>query len=332
MQSKMRILLKKVIIIYIVTIITFVSIINIIYQETKDSITQVSIVSAEELSYKNTFAQNVYNQFSLGVNNEQSLSTSIYQLSNESNVQLKNIVNNSDVVIIIGDKFNSYLNELVIEEPDKQFILLENTNDYDYDNTYQISIDYRAIYEYINRLSNENYKSLVIVSNEYSKLSEYMFYETSISTNLNVKLLPISDFSNNVDVEKKISDAINAGYTHVYSLTPYNNEAVQSVIKQIDEDIYNASMKVSEVSSESQSEVSSESQSEVSTMKSYEQQLSQMSLSYLTLNNREYYTLNVDTTVYEYEIKDQLTKVIDGYNKGKLVNGQMRISLTKNEN
>lgn len=343
---------KKVVIIFIVTIITFASVIDVLYKDVQSTVPQVSVVSSEELSYKVSFAQNIFNEFSIEGDDSADLAmygASIYQIDQKSKAQLSNIVNGSDTIVIIGDTFNDHLEQLITDNASKQFVLVENSGVYDYDNVYQININYNSVYDSINRVS-KNQKSVVVISDEISSLAETRYYEHEIATNGNVKLEVVSNASNVVDLKDKLNKDFAAGFTNVYSLNPYSTSTIIETINDYNNDLIKSQedSKKSEVSSEetsseqSDSEVSSEqSISEVSSEEVDSEQdenvevpeLPQVTLRYLSLNQADFLALNSNNqfSTYGYDASKNMTEVIDATLNEKLISKSELISITDNE-
>lgn len=331
---------KKVVIIFIVTIITFVSIINVLYEDVKDTIPQISVISSEELSYKVSYAQNIFNEFSIEGDENDELAmygASIYQISQQSNAQLSNIVKGSDMTIIVGDTFNDYLDQLIAANESKQFVLIENSNIYDYDNVYQVNINYNSIYNSINQLS-KNQKSVVIISNQFSSLAENKYYENQIATNGNIKLEIIKDTTNVVALKDALDNDFAEGFTNVYSLNPYNSSSIIETIKNYNDNLAdenetekkiktNSEQSISEVNSEqSISEVSSEESTEVS-------ESPRATLRYLSLNKSDFISSSTEEGIfkYDYDASANMKEVIRATLNGKLLSKKELISITNNE-
>lgn len=315
---------KKVVVIFIVMIITFLSIINSLYQETQNTIPQISVVSSEELSFKISFAQNITDGFSVTDNQQQQLArygTSLYQISDSSSAQFSNIVNSSEMVVVVGDGFNQFLAKVIEANPEKQFVLIENSALFSFDNVYQINIDYMEIYDMINRVSNDNDKSLVIVSDEYSSLAKNQYYEHEIAANANVKLEIVSNTADVTALADAINNDLKNGFTHIYSLDPYNNSTIITTAAQYNDTINNQKQTAatSEVQSSEESEASSQ---EV-------MQASLATVEYLDLNHAEYLNdqSSVETIEYRYDIKDRITTLIDATINDKLKKGNIVVSI-----
>ncbi len=326
---------KKVVIIYIVTLVSLISIISTLYKETQDTVTQISVVSSEELSYKVSFAQNIFNELSIDGQGDKDIvryGASLYQISDSSNSQFANIVNSSEVTIVIGDTFNEFMEDMIVENPEKQFVLIENSLDYDEGNVLQINVDYNQVYETINRVSNENEGSLVILTDEFSVLAENEYYAHEVTANPNVKLEIVSDTTDNVTLEQTITKDLDDGFTNVYNLDPYNNatviETVQKFNAKIVED--DKSEKRLEESEELSSAVESEVTSSVTEEVESEQQVK---LKYLTLNQTEYLgeRSNENISSYSYDIEEEVADIISRALNEELKHGNVEISITSNK-
>lgn len=326
---------KKVVIIYIVTLITFSSIISSLYRETQDTIPQISIVSSEELSYQVSFAQNVFGDLSIEGSSSEQLArygSSVYQIANTSSAQFTNIVNSSEMIIVIGDTFNDYLLDQVINNEDKQFVLIENSNDFDQSNVYQINIDYNQVFTYINQNTSDQNPSLVVLTNQYSDLARELYIEHSIASNPNVKLEIIEDTSDVASFKNVIKEDLANGFVNVYSMDPYNNADLLQVIT----DFNNTNQKLreeAELVKEADSEVDSSLESEVDS-ESVEiepaEELKDATLKYLTLNNNDILTNQTSSEIGTniYDINEQLTKLIDSVTSDKIKQGDIEISIT----
>ncbi len=218
---------KKVVIIFIVMIISFMSVITNLYDQAYNQNLNISIISSEELAFNNSYAQNIYSDINTIINEKdasgQHFNLNIYQI-NESSIQLENIVKSSDVNIIIGDSFNNSIVDIVNREKDKQFILVENSLSLMGQNIVTINTDYQKIFKQINQLTTDKQKSLVIFSNEYSNLALAEYYKSGLSSNENVQVINVEDTSDNVKVKSTILSGLKQGYTNVYSFDPYNNQ------------------------------------------------------------------------------------------------------------
>ncbi len=320
----MLVQLKKVIIIFIVCFITFASITSALYKQTQNTIPHISVVSSEEISsaYKPSFAQNIFNELSINMyhkNDFEQYGTSIYQISNGASTQFENIVNSSDMIVVIGDVFNKFLMEYMELYEEKQFVLIENSNDYNYQNVYQINIDYQEIYNKINRISNEHSKSLVVVSNEFSNLAQSTYYNNEITTNLNVKLEVVSDTTDDLQLKNNLIDYFNDGYTTIYSFDPYNNDTINETV-----DEYNRSL-VEEVSEEKNEEVSEDASKEVS------KQINEQVKSYY-LNLTELSENDNQSGVLTYNVEKQLIETVESLLADRLLSGKIEVSIINNIN
>lgn len=316
---------KKVVIIYIVTIITAASIINTLYDKTQDTIMQISIVTSEELSYKTSFAQNIYGEFSVeGLADEDinRYGSSLFQLPENSQAQFSSIVSSSQMIIVIGDSFNDILPKSISENPQKQFVLVENSQDIKGENVESINIDYDQVYEDINRVSTKENKALVIVCNAYSDLALNKYYQSNINSNVNVKLLAVDNTTDIVELKQKITEQLNNGFTNVYSLNPYNNQTVVEAVSEFNNK--QASSLLSEIASENESEITSQtSDKEASEIKDAK-------LKYMSLNQTEYLTseddLQIDHVIYT--VSDEINDLIDDMLSREISNDQVNISVT----
>lgn len=321
---------KKVVIIYIVTIITAVSIINTLYNKTQDTIMQISIVTSEELSYKTSFAQNIYGEFSVDGLAEEDISrygSSLFQLPENSQAQFSSIVNSSEMVIVVGDSFNDILPQSISENPEKQFVLVENSQDIQGENVEGININYDQVYDDINRVSNENNKALVIVCNAYSDLALNKYYQNDINSNVNVKLLSVDNTTDIVELKELITKQLNHGFTNVYSLNPYNNQTVVEAVSDFNDSEQENQLLQSEISSEEDSEVSSSALSEETLS---EEELVTAKLKYMSLNQGEYLTNEEELEIEHviYTVSDEINELIDDMLARKISNDQVNISVT----
>lgn len=334
---------KKVVIIFIVTIITFASVINILYDDAQDTVPQISVVSSEELSYKVSFAQNVFNEFSIEGDDSTELAmygASIYQIDQKSNAQLTSIVKGSDTIIIIGDTFNDHLKQLISENPTKQFVLVENSGIYDYNNVYQLNIDYNMVYDSINKVA-KNKKSVVVISDEISALAETKYYDNEIATNGNIKLEVVSDATNVDGLKDALNKDFEAGFTNVYALDPYNISTVIEAINAYNSKMINSdeNQKVSEVTSEKQS--SEQNNSEISSGEIDSEQdetvpvstVPQVTLKYLSLNHADFLAQGTENqfSTYGYDVSKNMKEVISSTLSDELISKSELISITNNE-
>lgn len=339
---------KKVVIIYIVTIVTFLSILSSFYRDAQDAVRQISVVTSEELSYKISFAQSIFNDLSIESTDSEEVSlygASIYQISQKSSAQLTNIVSGSDTIIIVGDTFNEYLADLIEANESKQFVLVENSADFNFDNVYQLNINYKQIYDSINRVSN-NQKSVVVLPSEFSSLAEREYYEHEIATNGNIKLEIIEDTSDVATIEDSLRKDLSNGFTNVYSLDPYNNQTIIEVVDSYNNELVanaaeseaaseqsEANSEASEASSEA-SEISSEA-SEASSEATGEAtaDLHPATLKYLTLSQVEYLSQNADEGYikYIYDVSENMKEIIQGTINGQVSQNDELISISNNK-
>lgn len=316
---------KKVVIIYIVTLITFSSIITSLYRETQDTITQISVVSGEELSFEVSYAQNIYKQFTVDDAENEDVArfgASLYQLSNTSSTQLTNIINASEMTIIVGDTFNEFLEDNIKANTEKQFVLVENSIRYDYENVYQININYDQIYDSITRVANDQNKTLLILSAEYSNLSLDTFNNHEISSNPHVKVEIVNESTEVAKLNEIITEDMNFGFTNVYQLNPYNNIDMIELINSYNQVQLETKEKLTNAA---KSETDSEAKAELEDF-----ELNLASLHYLSLNQGELPTSQVNdyfTTSY-YDIEPELNKLIDDVIAEKIKSGQAKISIT----
>lgn len=323
---------KKVVIIYIVTLITFASVASNLYRETQSTIPQISVISSEELSYKISFAQSIFNAISLDADGSEELAmygASIYQIGQTSENQLTNIVNSSSTIVIIGDAFNDYLNQLIVENDERQFVLIENSLTFDYSNVYQLNIDYQTIYSAINRASAHQ-KSVVVIANSYSKLAEEMYYQSEIATNGNIKLEIVEDTNDVAALKSALDQDFKNGFTQVYSLNPYNNATIIEVINNHNQDIKTAI--ITQQASEASESENSELETKVIDDNDVVDSSAYASLRYLTLSQTDYLS-EPDTeylTKYLYNASDQTKKVIDSTLNEQIKQGSELISITNN--
>lgn len=321
---------KKVVIIYIVTIITFSSLIISLYNKTQNTIPQISVVSSEELSYQVSFAQNIFGDLSIDGSDKQELArygASVYQISDTSSAQFTNIVGSSEMTIVIGDNFNGYLTDLIDANQDKQFVLVENSNNYNQDNVYQINIDYNQAYDLINKNSTEDIQSLVIISTQYSDLARQMYIEHDIASNPNVRLEVVEDSTDVGALSTAVKKDLNNGFIHVYSIDPYNNSDIMQLIN--DYNTNNQKLRAAAETSEvNDSEAASENKGEeqpidVSTIED-------ATFKYLTLNKNDILNSQsselIGTNIYD--VNDEITSLINSITKEKIISGDIEISIT----
>lgn len=317
---------KKVVIIYIVTIITFVSIISTLYQDAQDTIPQISVISSEELSYKVSFAQSAYNELSLAGDDSSEFAmygASIYQIAQKSSAQMNSIVNGSDTTIIIGDTFNEFISQMITENETKQFVLIENSQIFDYDNVYQININYSGIYDAINRLSKEQ-KSVVYVTDKFSELAENQYLNHDIAANGNVKIEVINNSVDQVGVKAMLQQDLEDGFTNVYSLDPYNNAIIIEEVNNFNETLIEkqSEAKLSEVGSENSEEVQSEVIADEPVVKAQ--------LKYLTLNQVDFESQDANSNIkkYEYDVSANMEDVTKATQSEHLLSKNELISIT----
>lgn len=327
---------KKVVVIFIVTIITFSSIIVSLYNKTQDTIPQISVVSSEELSYQVSFAQNIFGDLSIDGSDKEQVArygASVYQISDSSSAQFTNIVTSSEMTIVIGDNFNGYLTDLIDANEDKQFVLVENSNNYNQDNVYQINIDYNQAFDLVNKNSTDEDQSLLVITTQYSDLARQMFIEHDIASNPNVRLEVVEDTADVSSLNTKLKKDINNGFNHVYSLDPYNNSDIMQVVNDYNtnnQKLRDDAAKASQVSDSeaTDEEVTSEAQTDdqsvdVSTIED-------ATFKYLTLNQN--YILNsqsdesIGTNIYD--VNEVVTELINSITKEKLKSGDIEISIT----
>ncbi len=315
---------KKVVIIYIVTLITGISIISSLYSEVKETNPQIAVVSPEELSYKVSFAQTVLNQLTLDVTKEDDVlhfGSSLFQIDENASVQFSNIVNSNEIIIVIGDKFNSFLPKVIEDNETKQFILIENSYSFNAPNVYKLNIDYEEIYNQVNRTTNDHNKSLVVVTSQISNVAENMYYENAIAANSNVKLVVISNTTDNVQIKSQLMQEIEKGYTNIYSLNPYSNSTIIDTVNEYNSQLSSETSNDSEQSSDSEA---TESENQV------ENKVSQVKLKYLTLNQNEYISEynNSSLSAYIYDLNKYLIELVETSLGGDLVTGSKTISIT----
>ncbi len=340
----MYVMTKKVVIIYLVTIITFTSLVTTAYQGGLNKSGSIAVVTSEELAFYNTFAQNIFSNIddSGAVDDKDGrlASENIFQIDDES--QLEKIVGNYDLNIIFGDQFNASIPALVEINSEHQFVLIENSLDIKADNVYQINIDYEQLYARINDKVNKNNKAMVILVDQFSQLSVNSYIDNNIAANPNIKLLTVDNTSDNVKLKAEIADGLEKGFTTVYALDPYNN---QLLIESIDEynqelitikqeeklsEIEEANSESSEANSES-SEANSESLEVTSTLTEEElESLPYASLHYLAMNQTDYQTASNYQFIhaYNYNPNEQINSIIESNAEQIYVSGKALIAIT----
>lgn len=319
---------KKVVIIYIVSVITFVSIISTLYHEAQDTIPQISVISSEELSYKNSFAQSAYNEFSVVGDENSNLAmygANIYQISQKSSAQMTNIVNGSDTIVIVGDTFNEYLSQLINDNDTKQFVLIENSKIFDNKNVYQINLNYSNIYDRINRMSKDQ-KSVVFVSNKFSTLAENQYIDHEIAANGNVKFEIIDGTIDQAGIKTILNDDLDSGFTNVYSIDPYDTLTIMETITSYNEHI-------NSIQSEStMSELTSdENQTNVSEVETDSSELPmEANLRYLSLTEEDFESVEVNSNIakYGYDVSTNMDDVTNATVDNKLLSKNELISIT----
>ncbi|WOO87323.1 hypothetical protein RZE82_09425 [Mollicutes bacterium LVI A0039] len=320
---------KKVVIVYLVTIITFVSISTSLYRKAQDEVTQISVVSSEEFSFNVSFAQNIYNELNIDEQEDQDLVEyvpGLYQLSSNSSVQLSNIVNGSDMTIIVGDNFNQTLEQNIVNNEDKQFVLVENSIDYEYENVYQLNLDYAQMYDAINRNSTDQNQSLLVLTDQFSQLSIDQFYEHEIANNPNVKLEIISNTTDISGLRDVLLIDMNYGFTNVYSLNPYNNGTIIETVDLFNkQSVETANQANSEADSETKSETGSEDKQEkevvvpeVATFK------------YISLNQTDYLGQLASDSLEAnmYDTSDEIHELIKLSIDDKVKTGDIKVSIS----
>lgn len=326
---------KKVVIIFIVTVISFSSIIYNLYQQLliADKLA-IAIISSEELSFNNSYAQKIFYEISFEMNDEdvnESINSNIFQVSSDRDLQLKNAIESNDTNIIYGDNFNQYLVDLIELYPDKQFILIDNSITYDYANVYQINLDYTELFDAINRVSTIDSPSLVILSNEYSTLGYDTYLQSSIATNTNVKLQVVSNSSDNVAVKEEMLTNINDGFADVFVVDPYNNQVIIDAINSLNQEIdtYNTQLEQAEESAVNSEETSSTTTTE-ETSEVVEQPKENVHLNYLTFDTNEYIkeTQTEYIKTYGYSINEEIKKVINNNLLEKRSKGKKTVTIS----
>lgn len=322
---------KKVVIIFIVTIITSLSIIVSLYSNNHEQVS-ISVITAEELAFNNSFAQNIFNNISVsGVNGESKNKlrsvASIYQIDDDREYQFDNVVSSSNINVIFGDQFNAYINDALQAYPNSQFILIENSMEFTADNVFQLSIDYEQLFSYIDSNTSEENKSLLIIATEFSSLGYDKFINSKYANNTNIKLINVQDTSENVKIRNDVDDALSHGFTNVYVLDPYNNQVVLNAVEEYNESLTVASETQSSETSEVKSSETSKTQSN-DTSKEIDD-IVPASLIYLALNETEreqgeYYEYAISISYNSFE---EIEKVIESNLQGNVVSDSKSYSL-----
>lgn len=334
---------KKVVIIFIVMAITFGSVINTLYNETQNKIPQISVISSEELSYNVSFARAIFDLLSTegqekDVDNY--YGSSIYQLSSTSTTQLNNIVKSSNVVIIVGDGFNKSIDEIIAANPDTQFVFVENSETFNFDNTIEIRINYNKIYDSIDRLANEKNKFLLVLSSEYSTLSEEKFFEHKLANNINVKVEVVKKSTDINNFNKTIKTDIQNGFTNVYSLNPYNNQQIEKTILEINkngsDDLIEPLNETNEITGDEDTSQSnetvgskSENSDDANVEDNQDTELIVKEFTFLDLGSNFAIESKDDLTLVplSYNVEESITHIVEAINEKKMVNTDITISL-----
>lgn len=324
---------KKVVILFIVTIISFSSVIYTLYNQLiiADKLA-ISIISSEELSFNNSYAQKIFYEISFEMNDEQvidSINSNIFQVSNDRDFQLKNAIESNDTNIIYGDNFNDYLVELIQLYPEKQFILIDNSRIFEYANVYQINFDYQGLYDSINRVSTVENPSLVIISDEYSALSKDSYLNSDIANNTNIKLQVVSKSADNVAVKDEMLKNIDLGFDNVYVIDPYNNQVIIDAVNSYNQDVTTFNTQLEEQASEESSASESEQTTETPSEETVVEPKSYVYLQYLTFDTNEYLkeTQSEYILTYKYSVNSEIKKVVNNNLKEKLSSGLKTIDL-----
>lgn len=329
---------KKVVIIFIVMIITFGSVINTLYNETQNKIPQISVISSEELSYDISFAQSIFGLLSSeGQENDLAnyYGSSIYQLSSASTTQLNNIVKSSNVVIIIGDSFNKTIDKIIAANPETQFVFVENSETFNFDNTVEIRLNYNKIYDSIDRLANEKNKFLLVLSSEYSTLSEDKFFEHKLANNINVKVEVMNKSTEINNFNKTIETDFKNGFTNVYSLSPYSNQQIEKTIlefnKSDSDTLIEPLNENNEDSDQSEETTSDESKNndDANVEDNQDTNVVVKEFTFLNLDSNFDIASKDDLTLVplNYNIEESVKEIVEAINEKKMLNKDITISL-----
>ncbi len=253
----MYIMTKKVIIVSIVIFITFSSI--ILSQREKLNLQQldIAIVSPEskgyETSYMNTLTTDL-NQIILDYNSENinnldpdaftSASSSVYQVNkeNEIKMQLQTIINDNEMIILFSDVYNKYLENFIVKNPQKKFVLVYNSSEFEYPNVDYININLDEILnEYKDDILNlTNTKKIIYIdsiANIGNSNAQKEIFDSIFADELEIEYIILSDIDNNTELINELSNLYEDGYDLIISFSKYNQKAVIDSVNSYNEQI-----------------------------------------------------------------------------------------------
>ncbi len=248
----------------------------------------------------------------------------------------------NEVVTIFGDSYNDEMEDVILRNPQTDFIMIDSGYEKEYNNLTKIEIDNTTKVEKISQEIIDNTKTnkvLFVASAEDAEI-QYQDFLNQVSADPSIRVEPLvfSDTSDNVSIKKELLAKFNEGYDTVYVATRELNKIVIETASEVQSDIIT---NISEVNAQNEELISQNSETSADTSESdeesaeetidkeeyqYDQKLINVYVSGdENLSSGIYYTDDTKTTTdnvvrkyIDLNIEEQLTELIEDVLVGQI--------------
>lgn len=177
-----------------------------------------------QANFANSETDSEYEEINLNSYNKEKL----------TEAQFEEIVNNKEVIFILGDNYNDILADQIDNNKKTKFVLIDNSYDYTSDNVMQISFNEETMTQLaaISLYEKSETKKLVYITSksEDDAQRDLTAFKTSVP-DAQVAVMYVDDVNNNVDIIAKLNTYIDAGYDAFYIADPELNETIVGELK-----------------------------------------------------------------------------------------------------
>lgn len=147
----------------------------------------------------------------------------------------------NEVITIFGDSYNEEIDEVIEQNPQTSFIMIDSNYEQEYNNLSIIEIDNTNRIEEIAKQiegATKTKKILFIASSEDAQ-EQYDTFKSEIDERIDSQVTPLifDDASDNVTIKKELLAELNEGYDSIYVATRELNKIVIETAKEVQVDI-----------------------------------------------------------------------------------------------
>lgn len=153
--------------------------------------------------------------------------------SGDMSTKLKNYSENSDVIVVIGNEFNEYLDAQIKKNISTKYILINNEQIFDYKNTVKINYDYRAIINDINQMDSNGIMYISLMDKESNVYFKYLSEQSKDPLHY-IRLNDVNDVS---ILEKQLNEYYTMGADKIIVEPIALNEVVLQELEKLNNKI-----------------------------------------------------------------------------------------------